>query len=182
MINISKWQAIEKGIDKESKTYLSFVRGNKDVSYYFMSFIDCNNKQTGSEASQKLVKAMDAYFEEYKYDRETKINKCNEVYKYCNDCITNKKEIQLTTVSVLLNPDNPTDFQEFASKEEYGVSSVFSGDRMKIKPIKYVVYKGKKMSVEFDCDLLGGDVIYSPEKKSLTLRNLPEELIAQIPK
>jgi len=182
MINISKWRAIEKGLDKESKTYLSFVKGNKDVSHYFMSFIDCNNKQTGSEATQKLVEAMDAYCEEYKYDRETKISKRNDVYKYCNDCVTNKKEIQLAVVSALLNPEKPNHFQEFASDEKYGVSAVISGDKTKIKPIKYVIYKGKKMSVEFDCDLLNKDVVYDSVKKSLTLKNLPQELISQIPK
>ena len=179
MVNLSKWENIEQGKDKESKTYLSFVKGNKDVSYYFMSFIDCSNKQTGSEASQRLIVAMDAYCE--KFDRATKINKRNEVYRYCEDCMSNKKEIQLSVVSALLDPDNPTDFQEFASDENYGVSAVISGDRTKIKPLKYVMYKGKQISVEFDCSLLGKDVIYNSQKKTLTLKNLPQELISQIP-
>jgi len=180
MISLSKWKNIELGIDKESKTYLSFIRGNKDVSYYFMSFIDCHNKQTGTEASQKLVKAMNTYCE--KYDRDTRISKRNDVYRYCDSCITGNKEIQLSVVSALLDPDNPNAFQEFASNEQYGVSAVISGDRSKIKPLKYIMYKGKQLSVEFDCSLLGKDVIYNPGSKILTLRNLPQELIDQIPK
>jgi nucleoid-associated protein YejK len=180
MVNISKWKSIELGIDKESKTYLSFIKGNKDVSYYFMSFIDCNNKQTGTEASQRLINAMDTYCE--RYDKETKISKRNEVYRYCDDCMANKKEIQLAVVSALLDPDNPTAFQEFASDEQYGVSAVISGDRNKIKPLKYVMYKGKQLSVEFDCSLLGKDIIYNSEEQILTLRNLPQDLIKQIPK
>lgn len=48
LINLTKWKNIESGLDTESKTYLSFVKGKKDVSYYFLSFIDCDNKQTGS--------------------------------------------------------------------------------------------------------------------------------------
>lgn len=179
MINLSKWNNIELGIDKESKTYLSFVKGNKDVSYYFMSFIDCNNKQTGAEASKRLVTAMDAYCK--RYDRETKIDKYNDVYRYCDQCMVNKKEIQLSMVSALLDPVNPTDFQEFASDVDYGVSAIISGDRTKIKPLKYVMYKGKQMSVEFDCSLLGKDVIYNKQRQTLTLKNLPQELINQIP-
>jgi nucleoid-associated protein YejK len=180
MINMSKWENIELGIDRESKTYLSFVRGNKDVSHYFMSFIDCNNKQTGTEASQRLTNAMNAYCE--RYDRETKISKRNEVYRYCDDCMANKKEIQLTVVSALLDPEHPNDFQEFASDEQYGVSAFISGDRNKIKPLKYVMYKGKQLSVEFDCNLLGKDIVYNSEKQTLTFKNLPQDLIKQIPK
>jgi len=180
MINISKWENIEQGIDSEIKTYLSFIKGNKDVSYYFMSFIDCHNKQTGTEATQRLVKAMDAYCE--KYDKEAKISKRNEVYRYCADCMTDKREIQLSVVSAILDPDNPIDFQEFASDEKYGVSAVISGDKTKIKPLKFVVYKGKQISVEFDCSLLGKDVIFNSEKNILTLKNLPQELTKQIPK
>ena len=82
MINLTKWDNITSGLDKESKTYLSFVKGNKNVSYYFMTFIDCDNKTTSSEATQKLTSAIEAYSKELNYDRETKIRKRNEIFLY----------------------------------------------------------------------------------------------------
>lgn len=181
MINLSKWIEIESGKDKDSKTYLSFVKGNKDVSYYFMSFIDCDNKTTSSESTQKLTNALDAFSKEKNYDRETKIRKRNEIFKYCEDCINEKREIQLSVISNLIDPENPEEFQTFASDEKYGVSSTISGDKSKLKPMKFVTYKDKKMTVEFDCNLLGKDVIYNPQKKELTIKNLPTALINQIP-
>jgi nucleoid-associated protein YejK len=182
MINISKWKSIELGIDKESKTYLSFVKGNKEVSYYFMAFIDCNNKQTGSEASQRLVKAINEFCTQKGYDRATKVNKEREVYSYCEECMNNKKEIQLSMVSSLLDPENPNEFQEFASDETYGVSAVISGDKSKIKYIKYTMYRNKDIVIEFDKKLLGKEVVYNSQKNELTFKNLPEELVNQIPK
>ncbi|WP_080904770.1 nucleoid-associated protein [Parabacteroides sp. Marseille-P3160] len=183
MINLSKWNDIESGVDTESKTYLSFVKGNKDVSYYFMSFIDCNNKTTSAESTQRLLKAVDAYSDTKSLDRETRIQRRNEIYKYCDGCISDKKEIHLSVISALLDPDNPLEFQEFASDETFGVSSVISGDKTKLKPMKYVIYKAKdkKIAIEFDCSILGKDVVYNKQKNELTIRHLPQEFVSQIP-
>lgn len=183
MINLTKWNDIELGIDTESKTYLSFVRGNKDVSYYFMSFIDCNNKTTSSESTQRLLNAVDAYSDLKLFDRETRIQRRNEIYKYCDDCITEKKEIHLAVISALLDPENPSEFQEFASDETYKVSSIISGDKTKLKPMKYIIYKAKdkKIAIEFDCSLLDKEVVYNRQKNELTVRQLPKEFANQIP-
>jgi nucleoid-associated protein len=182
MINLTKWNNFNTGLDKESKTYLSFVKGNKDVSYYFMSFIDCDNKTTSSESTQRLTSAIEAYSIERNYDRETKIRKRNEVYLYCEDCINQNKEIQLSAISALLDAENPEDFQVFAADEKYGVSSIISGDKSKLKTMKFVTYKDKTMTVEFDCNLLKTeDVVYNKQKKELTFKNLPQKLINQIP-
>jgi nucleoid-associated protein YejK len=181
LINLTKWKNIEAGVDKDSKTYLSFVKGNKDVSYYFMKFIDCNNKTTSSESTQKLIDALNAYSIEKGYDRDTRIKKINEISKYCEGCISLRKEIQLSTISALLDAENPEDFQTFAAVEKYGVSSIISGDKNKLKTMKFVSYKWDKIAIEFDSNLLGKDVVYNSTKKELTFKNLPEELIKQIP-
>lgn len=181
MINLTKWENIELELDKESKTYLSFVKGNKKVSYYFMSFIDCDNKTTSAISTQRLTNALDAYCDVKNYDRETKIRKRNEIFLYCEECINDKKEIQLTTISALLDAENPVDFEEFAADEKYSVSSIISGDKTKLKKMKFVLYKDKKLTVEFDLKLLGREVIYNQQRRELLIKNLPQELIDQIP-
>ena len=180
MINISKWKSVDLDSNNEIKTYLSFIKGNKNISFYFMSFIDCNNKQTGSEASKRLRYALDEYFNQKSYDRGTKVSKMRDVYSYCEDCMNNKKEIQLSMVSSILDDENPSEFQEFASDEKYGVSAIISGDRSQIKHIKYAVYNSKEISITFDKKLLGKNVIFNPKTKDLTFKNLPDELINQI--
>lgn len=181
MINLSKWKEIEEGNDVESKTYLSFVRGIKDISYYFMSFIDCDNKTTSSESTRNLVKAFDAYSNEKQYDRETKLRIRNQIYEYCDDCIKSKTEIQLSSISSLLDIDNPNDFQEFASDEKYQVSAIIKGDRTQLKKMRYVIYKSDKYRLEFDSNLLGKEIVYNKQKNELTFKKLPEELVRQIP-
>jgi nucleoid-associated protein len=181
MINLVTWKAIERGTDTDSKTYLSFVKGNKGVSYYFMNFIDCNNKTTATESTRRLTRAIDAYLAEKDYDRKTKISYKNGIYEHCSSCMKQKKDILLSAISAILDPDNPTDFQVFAADEEYGVSEVVSGDNAQLKRIKYVKYKDENYTVEFDMALLGKDIIYSQQKNELTFKRVPEELASQIP-
>ena len=181
MINLTKWKEIDDGVDTESKTYLSFVRGMKNISFYFMSFIDCDNKTTSTESTRNLIKAFDSYTLEKGYTRETKINYQNQIYQYCDDCMKGKKEIHLSAISSLLDLDNPTDFEEFAADEKYAVSATIKGDRSQLRRIKYIMYKGDKYRLEFDSNLLGTDVIYNKQKKELTFKRLPEELTNQIP-
>lgn len=181
VINLTKWEEIENGTDKESKTYLSFVKGMKNISFYFMTFIDCDNKTTSTESTKNLIKAFDEYANEKKYSREMKIILKNQIYEYCDDCMKNKKEIHLSSISSLLDLDNPTDFEEFASDEKYSVSATIKGDRAQLRKIKYVMYKNDNYRLEFDVNLLGKDIVYNKQKKELTFKKLPDELTNQIP-
>ncbi|WP_454803732.1 nucleoid-associated protein [Mucilaginibacter phyllosphaerae] len=180
MINLTRWKDVEAGTDVESKTYLSFIRGNKSVSYYFLTFIDCDNKTTNTESSKRLVNAIDAYSDEKGYDRKSKIRLKNLIGDYCSECMKQKKEISLSAISALMDPENTEDFLEFAANEKYGVSETIKGDRAVLKRIKYVIYKSDKYTVEFDADLLGRDIFYNSSKNELTFKRIPEDLARQI--
>ena len=182
MINLATWKAIEDKTDQESKTYLSFVKGHKNISYYFMDFIDCHDKTTATESTTKLTQAIDAYADFKKLDRKAKIKLKNTAFEYCNSCMKQKKEIQLSAISTLFDSDNPNDFKEFAGDEEYGVSEIIRGDSRLLRQIKYVKYKDENYLVEFDVDLIGKDIFYNREKKELTFKRIPDELADQIPR
>lgn len=181
MINLATWKAIEGGTDTESKTYLSFIKGKKGVSYYFMDFIDCDNKTTATESTKRLIRAIDAYLNQKDFDRKTIIEYKNSIYEHCMGCMKQKKDILLSTISAILNPDNTSDFQEFAADEEYGVSEVISGDSTQLRSVKYVKYKNENYTVEFDSALLDKEIFYNKQKKELTFKRVPEELANQIP-
>lgn len=180
MINLTKWQQIEKGEDTEGKTYLSFVQGMKNISYYFMSFIDCDNKTTNTESTKRLIKAFDAYAIEKSYERDLKIKKQNQIYQYCEDCMNDRREIELSAISALLDLENTNDFLEFAADDKFGVSATIKGDKALLRKLKYIIYKNDKYKLEFDSTLLGKDIIYNDKKNELTFKKLPEELINQI--
>lgn len=181
LINLTDWKDIEDENETDRKTYLSFVKGMKDVSYYFMSFIDVDNKKTTTESTNRLLKAIDDYSTKNGWDRTTKIKKRNDVFNYCHNCINLKKEILLSVISSIINPDLPEDFKDFATEDDYQVSSIISGDKSKMKILKYVTYNTEDFKIEFDTQLLINKTIHLDEKtKKLTIKNLSDELIKKI--
>lgn len=182
MINLSKWEAIENGENTDSSTYLSFSEGNKEVSAYFLNFIDCDNKTTKTDSTNRFLKALADYLKEGDFDREEYIRKRNEIFDYATDRLAKKQPIYLSGVSALLNPENPRGFEKFAANEVYGVSPIVNADKARLKPLKYVRYKDTKMTVEFDAALLGKEVFFDAEKNRLTFVDLPDKLVRQIPK
>lgn len=181
-INITKYEGYQKASDSDIKTYLSLVRGNKDVSVYFMKFIGNANKTTSTESSKKLVNALDHFCKENNYSREQTVETRNKVSAYCKDCIKEKKEISLSSISALVDFENPSLFKEFASDENYSVDEIISGDSKVIRSIGSVRYKDKngKLSIEFSNELLiEKQVIYDDKKKQLTIKNI--SLSDQIP-
>jgi nucleoid-associated protein len=181
MINLSKWKEIESLII-ESSSYLSFAKGEKEVSYYFMSFIDCSNKTTKTESTNRFKKAFEDYCSLKGYNREERIQKRNEIYGYCIGCIDEKREISLSAISAFIDPDNTDEFEKFAADDKYCVSSIINADKSLLKTMKYIVYKDDDYKIEFDAALITkGKVYYDKAKNQLTFKNIPEKLAMQIP-
>lgn len=183
LINLSDWKIIEDKEDTERQTYLSFVKGMKQVSFYFMTFIDVDNKKTSTESTNRLISALDKYSDDKEWDRETKIKKRNEVFVYCHNCINAKREILLSVISTIIDPENPEEFQDYATEDEFKVSSVISGDKSKMKIFKYITYSDDSLKIEFDTSLLLDETIHLNEStRKLTIKNLPQDLIDKIKK
>lgn len=181
LINLTDWKNIEAKTETDRQTYLSFVKGMKQVSYYFMSFLDVDNKKTSSESTNSLIRAFEDFSDHKQWDRKTKIKKRNEVFTYCNRCMTLKQEILLSKISEILDPVNPEEFEDYSTEDEFRVSSVISGDRTKMKVLKYLSYSDDKLKIEFDSSLLLNETIHYDDKtKKLTIKDVPQDLIDKI--
>lgn len=181
LINLTEWANIENNDPTDRKTYLSFVKGLKQVSYYFMQFIDVDNKNTSTESTNRLIKAIDDYAVSESWARDFKIKQRNKVYAYCHECIDNKREISLSTISTILDPDNPEKFQDFATNEKYKVSAIISGDKTKMKLLKVISYADDELKIEFDTNLLMNNRIHYDEKSNkLTIKDVPGSLQKKI--
>lgn len=181
LINLTEWKNIEDDIKTDRQTYLSFVKGMKQVSYYFMTFVDVDNKKTSTESTNNLINAFDEYSIFKEWNGDTKIKKRNEIFEYAQDCMTKKKEILLSRISNILDPDKPEDFEDFATEEGRKVSSVISGDKTKMKVFRYVNYSDENLKIEFDSSLILNKRIHlNKATKQLTIKDVPQELIDKI--
>lgn len=181
LINMTEWNNIENDNPTDRKTYLSFVKGMKNVSYYFMQFIDVDNKNTTTESTNRLIRAIDDFALSQKWERDEKISQRNKVYAYCHECIDQKKEILLSRISNILNPESPDDFLDFASEEEYKVSAIISGDKTRMRFLKTISYSNNDFKIEFDTKMLVDKTIHLDQRANkLTIKNVPQQLQQKI--
>ena len=183
-INLTDWKAIEnEDLTTDRKTYLSFVKGLKDISLYFMKFIDVDNKNTSIESTNRLLKAIDEFAKKEGWDIDRKIQRKDAVCLYCLNRMNEKREILLSDISAIMDPDNPENFQNLATEDEFGVSSVISGNKAKLRQLKRIAYKDDNLRLEFDTNLfLNKTIIYDENKNKLTIKNIPDLLKQQIKK
>lgn len=178
IINLSRWE-LSVNLEKNIKTYLTFIRGKKKISDYFQNFIGCADKTTATESSTLLLNTINSYIDEKEIgEKEAKELRC-KILDYCQDCNRRKKEILLSQISFLFDEENPYNFSAYATREEIGNSEVIKYDSKTLRTLKFVDYQSDDLTLKFNKKLLGTSIKISKDKSSITISNLPEELKSQ---
>lgn len=183
LINLTDWADIENNNPTDRITYLSFVKGLKEVSYYFMQFIDVDNKSTSEESTKKLLLAIEEYAGKEGWDRNKKMRIKEDVVSYCIRQMDGQMEILLSDISAIMEPDHPEKFQDFATEDGRKVSAVISGNRQKLRLSRMIKYKNDDLKLEFATKLILGEnktIHYDEKTNKLTIKEVPNQLKQQI--
>jgi nucleoid-associated protein len=181
LLNITRWQKHVAGKDEEIRTYLSFIKGKKNLSDYFLDFIGCADKSTNADSSKLLRTALNKYLDEKGYSLQEKKLKRKAVYEYCMTCIREKREVLLDQISYLLNEEDHEEFSRFASVEEYGVGEIIKPDNKILKSLQYIDFHSEDLIITFNkTKLVKKEITYNRKSQSLTINNLPADLIKQL--
>lgn len=171
-VNLHKWRGGEE-------TYLSFAKGKKDISQYFLEFMGCTDRKPSRESSEKLVEALDAYLETKDLTPDEKQEVKEKVAVHCEETMKRGDPIELRRISFVVNEDEPEEFAEFASSDEYGVSSSFDGHKNTIIRLQKISYKGKDLSINFSRHLVDRTIHYEQETNRIIITDVPQELAQQ---
>lgn len=181
LLNISKWQKCITGDDESIKTYLSFIKGKKNLSDYFLDFIGCADKSTNADSSKLLLTALNQYLLDRGYSTDDVKSKKKAVYDYCQTCIREGSEVLLDQISYLINNEDPEDFSLFASGEDYGVGEVIKPDSNILRTLQFIEYKSSDLTISFSKNkLTKREIVYNAGSQSLTIKSLPADLIKQL--
>ncbi|MFV8358357.1 nucleoid-associated protein, partial [Flavobacterium sp. XS1P32] len=114
-LNIKRWK------DKDV-LYLSFIKGTRAVSNYFIDFIGSTDITSSKDNFNKLKDATNRYFIDKKINSLEK-NKIKDKFKaYFDRCFEDKKDAELESISSLINDREPRAFLEFVKEKELEVS------------------------------------------------------------
>jgi len=118
-INIDKWI-------KNDTLYLSFIKGTREVSKYFVQFIGSTDITSSKENFRKLKDSVDIYIREKKLSKSRKDKIRESISVYIGKCYTEKNDVDLDSISSLIDNENPKSFTDFLLEKEIEVSDKIS--------------------------------------------------------
>lgn len=162
---------------------LSFMRGTREVSDYFSLFLGADtNIETSSHMTGVLINVLKDFYREKDFDQQTIEAKSQTVYAFCDEKRQNREPVNVSSISSLLDPDNPNEFFEFSQEEEnnYDLNTVIESiHKQKLNNLKSFSIKGDGFRISFDRELYN-DTIALDDDNKLIVSGLPQDFINQL--
>lgn len=174
ILNLNKWKL-------NDTTYLTFTKGRKQISEYFINFIGCTLLTDSRHYSKNLKAAFNDFLVSEKYSEEQKVTYKMNAYSYLKEKSKSKLDINLTEFANSLFPENPETLYNHLTKEEYQINPTFKCDMGTFKDYQYIFYNGKDLNFRFHRSLINDQrITYDKENKTLTINKLDQSVINQI--
>ncbi|MEE1866899.1 nucleoid-associated protein YejK [Pseudomonas auratipiscis] len=176
-INLSEWRECPS-----SKQYISFIKGKngRKASDYFRDFIGCQEGIDSPGETRTLLKAFADYLKAEDLPDDTASEKSHELLSYAQTQNKIGDPISINELSSLMNEDNPKTFADFIRAGDYGISETFAADKRTLNQYRRYTGRTEGMSISFEAHLLGKRVEFDKDSASLTIKNLPTQLIDQL--
>jgi nucleoid-associated protein len=114
-LNLKRWIA-------KDVLYLSFIKGTRDVSKYFIDFIGSTDITSAKENFLKLNEATSKYFIHNNLSILEKDKIKDNISSYVVDCYQKGNDVELVSISSIINAQEPNSFLDFISDKELEVS------------------------------------------------------------
>jgi nucleoid-associated protein len=174
ILNLNKWKL-------NDTTYLTFTKGRKQISEYFINFIGCTLLTDSRHYSKNLKAAFNDFLVSEKYTEEQKITYKMNAYSYLKEKAKSKTDINITEFANSLFPENPETLYNHLTKEEYQINPTFKCDMGTFKDYQYIFYNGKDLNFRFHRSLINDQrITYDKKNKTLTINKLDQSVINQI--
>ncbi|AZL74556.1 nucleoid-associated protein YejK [Pseudomonas oryziphila] len=176
-INISEWKN-----NPASRQYISFIKSKngRKASDYFRDFIACQEGIDSPGETRTLLKAFGDYLEREDLPEDVACEKNHTLVDYATAQAKLGEPITLDELSELLDEDRPQNFADFIRNADYGLSAEIPADKRTLTQYRRFTGRAEGMSISFEAHLLGKRVEFDQDSASLTIKNLPTQLITQL--
>ena len=176
-INLSEWQH-----NPASRQYVSFIKpkGGRRISGYFKDFIGVTEGIDSAGETRTLLKAFSDFVKAEDLADDTASEKSHDLVAYAQAQDKTGEPIKLDELSALLNEDNPKTFADFIRASDYGLAESFAPDKRTLTQYRRYTGRAEGLSISFEAHLLGERVEVDQAGASLTIKNLPTQLVDQL--
>ena len=176
-INISEWKN-----NPRSRQYISYLKGKqgRKISDYFRDLIGCQEGIDGPGETRTLLKAFSDFVESEDLGEESAREKTAALVDYATAQNKMGEPVSLDELSELIDEDNPKTFADFIRDKDYGLSPTIPADKKTINHFRRFTGRAEGLSISFESHLLGSLVEFDRDSSSLTIKNLPTQLVEQL--
>jgi len=172
-VNITAWL-------EDADRYIGFLKGKGDVAEYFKEFLGCDTTIQDKEDTKKLIRILEQFADPAKGAVKDKQAFLRKAFEICERHVREGLPLDFEVFSNELFPENPKDLAE-ALGQDQGLGEGFVPNRRSLRALVRFKARTAQWSVEFERSALAdGKIVYDHEKKTITLKELPDELIEEL--
>jgi nucleoid-associated protein len=169
-------------LEQESQQYLTLIssRGDKALSDAFGKSIGFGEGVDSKEETREFLTIVDQYTDSL--PEETSLEKKAQLIEYCIEQDKVGEPVHIEEISSQLDEAEPRQFFSFVSDRQQQKKAEVHTDRSSLK--RYIRFFGrdKNMSISFDADRFGQDIVFEADSGRLIIGNVPKSLKQQLSK
>jgi nucleoid-associated protein len=175
-INIPKWAANEE-------PYLSFVKkraGKEDITRYFRAALGCTDYTHSKHHTEQAMDAIKTFMVHKEWDTKKKNEMKQRVHEYFSDKTKNGEPVNLISLSVFIDDQNPNEFLEFTKDNDYSINETFDAHPRTYRTFKRISGKLGGITLSLDvADIVNGKVRYEEETGNIIITKTENTSIAE---
>jgi len=168
----------------DSVTYLALLRerGEKELSDAFTEFVGFSDKHDVKSDTVEFLKIVDNFTESL--DENTAKMTRSKVVDYCLEQNKAGKSVVIHDLSNSLSEElktyEPDHFSRYVASTQDQIKAEFIPDTAQVRSYARISGRNDSLSMSFDAECLGNNILYDADSDSLIIKNLPPALKARL--
>lgn len=169
-VNINKWQNEEEG-------YLTFIKGKRAISKFFQAFIGNTDLTSSKINANNLKDGLDEFMRANNYSQDKKMKIFHDLKIYVDRMIDQAKDVELVSVSAIVNPEAPEAFTNYTIEHGKQVSGRFQSTlKSDFNFLYQSTVKGKGYKLTFEKELIKKDKIIR-SGQNIIIKNVDQHIL-----
>jgi len=167
------------GVRDNTDGVVQFI-SRRGVADYFVEFLGCEEVAKPDAQGRILHSVLGAWANEQEFDDEQRSDLMSRAYDYWQDCRKSRKPMTLTTLSNWLAPESPETLRARLTAEGQHLAGEFPPPPPSVmKRFVRFAYHGGGIRIEFDRNQWSNRIDVSEADRTMTIRDIPDELLTQ---
>ena len=148
------------------------------VSEYFLDFIGCEAVARPDVQANRLYSAINSWAQERELEENQKLDLLARVHSHWQECRREQRPMTLTALANAMSPDDPQPLLTHLGQEDIGLAGEFSPPPpSSMRRFVRFSFNANGLKLEFDRNEWENRITINHQRRTLTIRNIPETLI-----